>query len=73
MFPAVQPLNSVVAEARDAGWHVEHLDTATQSEWDGFESRWRKGHDPHVAAERLREYQDVYRGQLGFCYLVLRR
>jgi hypothetical protein len=63
----------VTGHAVAAGWRLEHVDTATLGEWDSFESSWRKGHDPAVAAERRREYTDVYRGRLGFCYLVLRR
>lgn len=81
-------LPDLVAGARAAGWRVLHLSTADQREWDEFESTWRAGRQewllanpdaPGAAAEqdeldrRLREYVGVYRGVLGFCYLVLAR
>ena len=72
MFPEVLPLTALVDAACSSGWTVEHLDTATQREWDEFESGWRRGQDPQVAAERMREYVTAYRGRLGFCYLILR-
>jgi len=85
---SVRPLAEIVEHAVAAGWRVRHLSTADQHEWDEFESTWRAGredslranpHDPRapsVRAEldaRLAEYVGVYRGVLGFCYLVLTR
>jgi SAM-dependent methyltransferase len=86
MFEEFGSLGDVVAAARDAGWRVLHLSASDQLEWDEFESSFRAGperwllSDPAVegAAQarawldmRLREYLDGYRGELGFCYLVL--
>jgi cyclopropane fatty-acyl-phospholipid synthase-like methyltransferase len=85
---SVRPLEEIVEHAVAAGWRVRHLSTADQHEWDEFESTWRAGredwlranpHDssaPSVRAEldaRLAEYVGVYRGVLGFCYLILSR
>jgi cyclopropane fatty-acyl-phospholipid synthase-like methyltransferase len=79
-------LSGLVDEAIDAGWRILHLSSADQREWDEFESTWRMGREnwllsnsadrrvPEVRAEldeRLREYLTVYRGLLGFVYLVL--
>jgi SAM-dependent methyltransferase len=79
----------VLAEhAVAVGWRVLHLSTADQREWDDFEATWRSGRQEWLldhprddrAAEvralldtQLREYLTVYRGVLGFCYLVLGR
>jgi hypothetical protein len=67
---------------------VLRLTTADQREWDDFESRHRAGlrewllanPDSPQAQEirdqqdgREREYLTVYRGVLGFVYLVLGR
>ncbi|MBV8445385.1 MAG: SAM-dependent methyltransferase, partial [Candidatus Dormibacteraeota bacterium] len=69
-------------------WRVMHISTADLGEWDEFESSWRAGrvrwlhaNADEPAAEdlrqlletRLHEYLDVYRGVLGFAYLVLRK
>jgi SAM-dependent methyltransferase len=71
-----------------AGWRVPSRSLAELDEWDEFEDafragreEWRLAHagDPRAAAvaaelaERLTEYVDVYRGVLGFTYLVLTR
>jgi SAM-dependent methyltransferase len=71
-----------------AGWRVLARSVADLDEWDKFEDGWRAGReewrlahagDPRAAAvaaemaERLTEYVDVYRGVLGFSYLVLTR
>jgi SAM-dependent methyltransferase len=81
-------LGGLVRLAHAAGWDVLHLSEADQLEWDDFESTWRLGRhrwlaehpaDPGAPAlretlrNRVLEYLDVYRGVLGFCYLVLRR
>ena len=84
----VRPLGALVAQAGAAGWRVLHMSCADQREWDAFESTWRAGQEEwclrhptapqaeevrrHLDA-RLSEYVDVYRGVLGFCYLVLGR
>ncbi|MBV8301136.1 MAG: methyltransferase domain-containing protein [Candidatus Dormibacteraeota bacterium] len=81
-------LGDLAAEAVAAGWRVMHSSTADLREWDEFESSWRDGRehwlrtnadDPaaeelrQLVERRLREYLDVYRGVLGFAYLVLRK
>lgn len=84
----VLPLADLVTAAGEAGWQVMHLSTADQREWDDFESRHRAGYrewllanpsDPRAATlreehdARERQYLTVYRGVLGFAYLVLAR
>jgi len=74
--------------ARAADWQVLHLSTADQREWDDFEATWRRGRQqwllnhPHddrgpdvqdTLDAQLKEYVEVYRGVLGFGYLVLGR
>ena len=81
-------LDELVAQARDLDLVVLHLSTADQREWDDFESTWRCGREewlltnpaderaPAVRAEldaQLDAYLGVYRGLLGFCYLILAR
>jgi cyclopropane fatty-acyl-phospholipid synthase-like methyltransferase len=81
-------LELIVENAVATGWRVVHLSTADQREWDDFEATWRSGrqewlrnnpHDDRAAEVRdtlnaqLREYLSVYRGVLGFCYLILGR
>jgi cyclopropane fatty-acyl-phospholipid synthase-like methyltransferase len=88
IFTNVPPLTELVTRVEDAGWRVVSLTTADQREWDDFESTWRAGRqewllanpdDPEAEAtrrsldERLAEYVGVYRGVLGFAYLVLGR
>jgi ubiquinone/menaquinone biosynthesis C-methylase UbiE len=85
---SVLPLAELVALASGIGWRVLTLSTADQREWDEFESTWRLGRqewlltqDAGEASERvtaeverqLTEYVGVYRGVLGFAYLVLAR
>lgn len=82
------PLGDLAALCRGAGWEVLHLTTADQREWDDFESRHRAGPrewllenpgDPRAAGVRAqqdrseREYLTVYRGIVGFAFLVLGR
>lgn len=84
----VLTLEAALARARAEGWHVLHLTTADQREWDEFESGWRAGRDRWLTAHpddpqaenrsaeldaRTEEYVTAYRGVLGFCYLVLTR
>jgi len=88
LFDEFGPLDQVLAAVRRAGWRVLHLSVSDLLEWDEFESTYRAGPerwllaDPDVdgAAEvrawldlRMREYVDGYRGELGFCWLVLGR
>lgn len=70
--------DELVGYARAAGLRVEHADRSSLAEWDAFEAGWRSGlegsSDPDaiaLAAERRREYEDGYRGSLGFAWLVL--
>lgn len=84
----VLPITEVVDHARASGWRVLHLSTADQREWDDFESTWRAARQEwlldnpqHAEAAtirdqldtQLRDYVGVYRGVLGFVYLVLAR
>jgi SAM-dependent methyltransferase len=84
----IVPLSTLANEALRAGWRILHLSTADQREWDEFESTWRAGReqwslsnpdDPRTHEvrakldQRLSEYLTVYRGVLGFVYLVLAR
>jgi cyclopropane fatty-acyl-phospholipid synthase-like methyltransferase len=84
----VVALKDLIRHAHSAGWQVLHISQADQLEWDDFESTWRLGrhrwlaeHPDAPEAAKLRqeledsvlEYLDVYRGVLGFCYLVLAR
>lgn len=64
--------------AQGAGFRVEQADRSSMDEWDAFEAEWRSGleasSDPDalaLAAERKHEYEDGYRGALGFAWLVL--
>jgi cyclopropane fatty-acyl-phospholipid synthase-like methyltransferase len=81
-------LADLATMCRETGWEVLRLTTADQREWDDFESRHRAGlrewllanPDSPQAQEirdqqdgREREYLTVYRGVLGFVYLVLGR
>lgn len=82
----VRPLSGLLAACRPAGWRVIHQSVADQREWDDFESSFRAGRqewllahatDPRAAEvrgwldDRERQYVEVYRGVLGFAYLVL--
>jgi SAM-dependent methyltransferase len=86
LFGELGSIDDVLAAAQTAGWRVLHLSVSDQLEWDEFESAYRAGPerwllaDPNVegAGEarawldmRMREYVDGYRGELGFCWLVL--
>ncbi len=84
----VLPLTDLLSTARSAGLRILHMSTADRREWDEFESTWRAGREEWLLANpdndraeaeraeldaRLDEYVTVYRGVLGFCYLVLAR
>ncbi|WP_260194203.1 SAM-dependent methyltransferase [Actinophytocola gossypii] len=81
-------LPDLVTTANATGWRVLHLSTASQLEWDDFESRHRAGQQEWLMANqddpragevrewidsRERVYLTAYRGVLGFAYLVLGR
>jgi cyclopropane fatty-acyl-phospholipid synthase-like methyltransferase len=82
----VLPLAGLLEACRSAGWRVIHLSVASQLEWDDFESTFRAGRQEWLLAHardlraagvrgwldaRERQYLEVYRGVLGFAYLVL--
>jgi hypothetical protein len=88
LFKEVLPLTEILGAVHGAGWRVLHLSVSDQLEWDEFELTFRAGPEqwllanPHVSDGdhirawlngRLREYVDGYRGELGFCWLVLAR
>ena len=71
-------LDELHGAARAAGFRIERDEVSTLAEWDAFEAGWRAGleasSDPEAvafAAERRREYEDGYRGAIGFGWLVL--
>jgi SAM-dependent methyltransferase len=81
-------LPGLLEACRATGWRVIHFSTADQHEWDDFESTFRAGEQEWLLANpehpraneirdwldsREREYVSVYRGVLGFAYLVLAR
>lgn len=81
-------LPELLEAARARGWRVIHVSEADQREWDDFESTFRAGRQEwllanagHPRAPEIREWLDtrerqyvgVYRGLLGFAYLVLGR
>lgn len=81
-------LSDIVSLCQGTGWHIMHLSTASQRDWDEFESRHRSGprewvlenkdHDETKTivdelAQRENSYIGVYRGQLSFAYLILAR
>jgi hypothetical protein len=80
------PLADLMEACRGAGWRVIHMSTASQLEWDDFESTFRAGRQEWLLANpghpraveirdwidgRERQYVTVYREVLGFAYLVL--
>jgi hypothetical protein len=86
LFEEFGSLEDVLAAARAAGWRVLHLSVSDQLEWDEFESAFRAGPERWLLAEpgaeraddarawldmRMREYVGGYRGELGFCWMVL--
>ena len=81
-------LPDLLEAGRAEGWRVIHLSEADQREWDDFESTFRAGQQEWLLANgddprapkirewldsRERQYVSVYRGLLGFAYLVLAR
>lgn len=84
----VSPLKDIVVMCREAGWKLMYMETATQQDWDAFESGHRAGarewllkneSDERAASveEDLAKKEDgyfgVYRGQLGFVFAILAR
>jgi SAM-dependent methyltransferase len=82
----VRPLPDLLEACRTAGWRVIHMSTADQREWDDFEFTFRAGRQEWLLAHsgdpramqvrdwldsRERQYVQVYRGVLGFAYLIL--
>jgi cyclopropane fatty-acyl-phospholipid synthase-like methyltransferase len=80
------PLAGLLEACRSAGWRIIHMSVASQLEWDDFESTFRAGRQEWLLAQagdpraadirdwldaRERQYVEVYRGVLGFAYLVL--
>ncbi len=64
--------------ARTAGFRVESAERSTLAEWDAFEAESRAGLEAsgldgarELAEERRADYEDGYRGALGFAWLVL--
>ncbi|KAH7480688.1 hypothetical protein FOMA001_g9013 [Fusarium oxysporum f. sp. matthiolae] len=81
-------LAELVDSSRETGWEVLNLGVADQREWDDFESKHRAGQRALILespespfgqqlkeelAKRERDYLTVYRGLLGFAFLILGR
>ncbi len=71
-------LHDIRAAANAAGFRIERDEVSTLAEWDAFERSWRAGLEASGIAEavsfakrRRREYEEGYRGALGFSWLVL--
>jgi len=88
LFSDLGPLSMLPAAARASGWRVLHLSVSDRLEWDEFESTFRAGTERWLLAhpdaqdaaairewldQRLGEYLEGYRGELGFAWLVLGR
>lgn len=81
------PVAELIELAVEHGFALEHVQEASQQEWDVFESghsarctRWLATHDAdhpdrdevsRRAARQRADYVDGYRGILGFVYLGL--
>jgi cyclopropane fatty-acyl-phospholipid synthase-like methyltransferase len=78
--------DALLAGAQAAGWRVRAASDATLQEWDEFEETFRAGDenwahahpdDPEATAtiaemeRRREEYETVYRGVLGYVFVVL--
>jgi SAM-dependent methyltransferase len=71
-------LDGLADAAAHAGFRALHADVSSQAEWDAFEAGWRDGlvrtgrpEAVALARDRRREYEQAYRGVLGFAWLVL--
>jgi cyclopropane fatty-acyl-phospholipid synthase-like methyltransferase len=70
--------DEILDGATAAGFRIVGDDVSTLAEWDAFEAAWRSGLEQSgddeavaFAAKRRREYEDGYRGALGFAWIVL--
>lgn len=75
---ALPSLDELRAAARAAGFRIERDEASTLAEWDAFETGWRAGLESsglpealEFAQKRRHEYEDGYRGAVGFSWLVL--
>ncbi|CAM3862611.1 SAM-dependent methyltransferase [Isoptericola cucumis] len=78
IFGDMPDLAGTARAATAAGFRVLHAATSTTGEWDDFESDWRAGIERvatpgarELADRRREEYLGVYRGVVGFAWLVL--
>jgi SAM-dependent methyltransferase len=87
MFGALPPsFEALLSLARSSDWKVWSADSADLEEWDDFETTWRQDLDEfasrepstalgtqalRLARQRRDEYEQGYRGVLGFAYLTL--
>lgn len=78
LFGELPVWEGLIAIARGAGYAIESAERSTPAEWDAFETGWRSGLDASgdpaalaLAQERKREYEELYRGVLGFAWLLL--
>jgi hypothetical protein len=82
----IMPLPDLMEAGRGEGWRVIYLSTASQPQWDDFESTFRAGRQEWLLASpghpraaemrdwhdaRERQYVTVYREVFGFVHLVL--
>ncbi|OAA58152.1 SAM-dependent methyltransferase [Cordyceps fumosorosea ARSEF 2679] len=82
------PLERIAGLCRETGWRLLHFETATRRDWDAFESGHRAGPrewllsnagDDRAASveedleKREDDYFGVYRGTLGFVFMILAR
>jgi SAM-dependent methyltransferase len=82
----VTDLDGLITRATAGGWRVRISSESDQDEWDEFEAtfragdeNWARAHldDPAAATvlteveDRRVEYETVYRGVLGFAFLIL--
>ncbi|GAA1741084.1 class I SAM-dependent methyltransferase [Isoptericola hypogeus] len=78
IFGDLPDLAGMARAATGAGFRVRHAATSTLGEWDDFESTWRSGLERLAAPaardfadQRRDEYLSVYRGVVGFAWLVV--
>lgn len=78
------PLADLPGLAEGQGWIVHDVQHADADEWDAFEDGWASGLERWaergepgaddaraLAADHRAAYREIYRGLLGFAYLVL--
>ena len=80
IFGELPELGALVELAVNAGWRPLYVATSTLDEFDTWESDWRAGLElaarpdaTALADQRRREYFAIYRGVLGFAWLILLR